>query len=173
MIGSAGDRQVSLFAPFTLRTGPAYVVNIHRIRKITPHYDVYVGDRVRFSPHATIDGEPFRASIFRNHYKERKDGDRHEVCEKYRLWLMGEYETDRDQERRAATLYILPFLRGCVLGCWCRPLECHGDTLAALINGELPYPVDWPDLQKEYPAEYIFEKYFRGVPCGTIGGVFR
>ncbi|MGA9841048.1 MAG: DUF4326 domain-containing protein [Nitrososphaeraceae archaeon] len=28
----------------------------------------------------------------------------------------------------------LPELKGKVLGCWCAPLPCHGDTLAELAN---------------------------------------
>lgn len=27
-------------------------------------------------------------------------------------------------------------LKGKILGCWCAPLPCHGDTLAELANGE-------------------------------------
>jgi hypothetical protein len=30
----------------------------------------------------------------------------------------------------------LPELRGKVLGCWCHPEQCHGDTLAELANTE-------------------------------------
>lgn len=33
--------------------------------------------------------------------------------------------------RTPALMAQLPTLRGCVLGCWCKPEACHGDVLAA------------------------------------------
>jgi hypothetical protein len=52
------------------------------------------------------------------------DGTREEVLVKYREWILGnEYLLKR-----------LPALKGKLLGCWCKPLECHGDVLAELVN---------------------------------------
>lgn len=35
---------------------------------------------------------------------------------------------------RPELLAALPELRGKVLGCWCKPLACHGDVLAELAD---------------------------------------
>jgi uncharacterized protein DUF4326 len=53
-----------------------------------------------------------------------RDGTREEVLARYRRYVL---ETP---ELRAA----LPALRGQVLGCWCKPLTCHGDVLAELAD---------------------------------------
>ena len=53
-----------------------------------------------------------------------RDGTREEVLARYRRYVL---ETP---ELRAA----LPSLRGQVLGCWCKPLTCHGDVLAELAD---------------------------------------
>ncbi len=41
---------------------------------------------------------------------------------------------ERHLATRADLLARLPELRGRALGCWCAPLPCHGDVLAALAN---------------------------------------
>ncbi len=51
-------------------------------------------------------------------------GNREEVIAKYRAYL----------SERPALLNALPELRGKVLGCWCKPLACHGDVLAELAD---------------------------------------
>jgi len=33
-----------------------------------------------------------------------------------------------------ALLAQLPELKGCILGCWCKPEACHGDVLARLVD---------------------------------------
>lgn len=70
-------------------------------------FDVYIG-----RPHKW--GNPFIIG---------KDGDRNEVIDKYRKWIM----------RSPAMLDSLHELDGKVLGCWCRPHNCHGDVLVELI----------------------------------------
>ena len=72
------------------------------------YYDVYICRPSRW-------GNPYVVGI---------DGDRNEVIEKYREWL----------EHHERLLKDLPSLRGKVLGCWCKPLPCHGDVLATLAD---------------------------------------
>lgn len=72
-------------------------------------YDVYIG----------------RPSIWGNPFVIGKDGTREQVIEKYESFI------------RANTNLMsqLHTLRGKTLGCWCKPLACHGDILAKLSNG--------------------------------------
>ena len=73
-------------------------------------YDVYIG----------------RPSKWGNPFSIGKDGTREEVIEKYERYLMGKVEL----------LTSLHELRGKVLGCWCKPLACHGDVLVRWVNME-------------------------------------
>lgn len=58
-------------------------------------------------------GNPFRLGI---------DGNRATVIEKYRHWLATHPEIDLEP------------LRGKVLICSCKPLECHGDVIVDLLH---------------------------------------
>lgn len=71
-------------------------------------YDIYIG----------------RPSKWGNPFVIGKDGDRLEVIQKYRDWIMTQPEL----------MAALPELRGKILGCWCRPAFCHGDVLMELLN---------------------------------------
>lgn len=71
-------------------------------------FDVYIG----------------RPSIWGNPYEIGKDGTRAEVIEKYREYLLGNVEL----------MYLLPQMRGKILGCWCAPEACHGDVIAELAD---------------------------------------
>jgi hypothetical protein len=74
--------------------------------------------------------EPFDVYIGRpgpwgNPFLIGRDGDRWEVIEKYKAWLFAQPELVERAKRELA---------GKVLGCWCAPLTCHGDVLAALTE---------------------------------------
>jgi len=69
-------------------------------------YDVYIG----------------RGSIWGNPFIIGKDGNRSEVIEKYRIHAM------------KFTKQQLLSLKGKTLGCYCKPLACHGDILVNLIE---------------------------------------
>ncbi len=71
-------------------------------------YDIYIGRPSKW-------GNPFRVGVH---------GNRDQVIEKYKAWL----------HTQPRLLAALPELRGKVLGCWCKPLACHGDVLAALAD---------------------------------------
>ena len=55
-----------------------------------------------------------------------RDGNREEVIRKYREWIM----------KNDYLLSCLDELKDKVLGCYCKPLACHGDVLVELVEGE-------------------------------------
>jgi hypothetical protein len=61
-------------------------------------------------------GNPFRIG---------SHGTREEVIALHREWLWGEVKAER------VTLEELAALAGKVLGCWCAPQRCHGETIVA------------------------------------------
>ena len=65
-----------------------------------------------------------RPSKWGNPYSIGKDGDRAEVIEKYRKYILNSPEL----------MKALPELKGKELGCWCFPLACHGDVLVELVE---------------------------------------
>ena len=71
-------------------------------------YDVYIG----------------RPSKWGNSFRIGRDGTREQVIGKYRAWI----------QTQPRLLAALPELRGKTLGCWCKPLPCHGDVLAELAD---------------------------------------
>lgn len=83
------------------------VVNIKR----TKDYGEYIG----------------RGSIYGNPYHIGKDGSREEVIDKYKTWLKLKL---RDPMFKKAVLR----LKGKILGCYCKPLPCHGDILVDYIE---------------------------------------
>jgi hypothetical protein len=83
-----------------------------------PEGIVYIGGRL------TMGGWRLDASKWANPFRIGRDGDREEVLARYREYVL------LAPELRAA----LPELRGKVLGCWCKPLACHGDVLADLAD---------------------------------------
>jgi hypothetical protein len=53
---------------------------------------------------------------------------RKQAVEMYLDWL---------RTQPALSALIEPELKGKTLGCWCKPLACHGDILAAIADGRL------------------------------------
>lgn len=53
-----------------------------------------------------------------------KDNNRKEVLKKYRNWIV----------KQKTLLSDLKELKGKILGCWCKPKDCHGDILKELIE---------------------------------------
>lgn len=82
---------------------PAIVANKHKEK-----FDIDITRKGKW-------GNPFVIGI---------DGDRKEVCQKYKTWLP-------TQPKLLAAIHEL---RGKRLGCVCKPQECHGDYLAELAN---------------------------------------
>ncbi len=77
-----------------------------------------------------IDGVryPEESSIFANPYKIDKDGTREEVIEKYKIYIEDMISNNVEIKKK------LLELEGKNLGCWCKPLWCHGDILLELIQ---------------------------------------
>ena len=65
-----------------------------------------------------------RGSKWGNPFKIGRDGNRDVVIKRYRQYL----------RRCPHLLAALPELEGRVLGCFCKPLACHGDVLVELIE---------------------------------------
>ena len=82
------------------------VVNIR-----TDEYDVQIDRTTRW-------GNPFPIGKH----------SRREVIELYKQWISKEIQEGR------ITREDLNTLRGQRLGCWCKPLSCHGDVLAKLAD---------------------------------------
>lgn len=87
--------------------------------------------------------EPFdvlidRTTIYGNPFAIGKDGDRTLVCEKYgrwlEEWLLYGNEIQIGKFNNRVVCESLKSLRGKILGCWCKPQQCHGDTLVKLIE---------------------------------------
>jgi len=85
------------------------VTKVVNLRK--ERYDVYIG----------------RGSKWGNKFLIGRDGDREEVIAKYREWILKNDEL----------LSCLGELKDKVLGCYCKPLACHGDVLVDLVDGRL------------------------------------
>jgi len=83
---------------------PTTVVNI----KSGAPYDVYIGRPSRW-------GNPFMIG---------RNGTRRNVLDAYQVWL----------SERPDLIAALGELRGRILGCYCKPLPCHGDLLAKLAD---------------------------------------
>ena len=69
-----------------------------------------------------------RPSIFGNPFKIGEDGDREEVIAKYRQHFYDKIRTDPGFKSDILKL------QGKVLGCFCKPLACHGDVVAEYLN---------------------------------------
>ena len=71
------------------------------------HFDIYIG----------------RPSKWGNPYEIGKDGDRQQVIDKFRNYILN-----------SELLYDIMELDGKILGCWCSPKACHGDVLVEIIE---------------------------------------
>ena len=82
------------------------VVNINK--RPRNDYDVYIG----------------RPSKWGNRFVIGEHGTRAEVIAKYKEYILSKPELLQD----------LKELKGKTLGCFCKPLPCHGDVLIELIE---------------------------------------
>lgn len=69
-----------------------------------------------------------RRTTFGNPFKIGKDGDRQEVVDKYRDYFNKRLKTDEQFCQSVCSL------KGCILGCWCTPLLCHGDIIVEWLD---------------------------------------
>lgn len=78
-------------------------------------YDVYIGRPSRW-------GNPY--SHKSSTLAKFKCNSREEAVEKYEEYL----RNDKDLMR------LIKYLDGKILGCWCKPLPCHGDIIIKVLN---------------------------------------
>lgn len=78
----------------------------------TEAYDVYIG----------------RGSPWGNPYRIGCDGDRGQVVDLYETYMRGRLAASKPLRRDLLNL------RGKRLGCFCKPLPCHGDVLMRLMQ---------------------------------------
>ena len=81
------------------------------VHKKKAKFDVYIG----------------RPSIFGNPYSVMKYG-RQGCIHQYRLYFYNKIKKDPEFKKKVLDL------KGKTLGCWCKPLACHGDIIAEYIN---------------------------------------
>lgn len=83
-------------------------------------YDIYIGrGKCPKTGELSEWGNPFKIGI---------DGNREEVINKYEEYLKKQLKESLGLKDK------LKQLKGKILGCWCRPLSCHGDILLKYIN---------------------------------------
>jgi hypothetical protein len=80
--------------------------------------DVYIGRPSKW-------GNPFTHLPYAQKPGMKLVASRAEAIAQYREWI-------KTQPQLLSSLHEL---RGKVLGCWCKPLACHGDVLAELCDG--------------------------------------
>lgn len=99
------------------------VVNIK-----TDKYDINIGRT------------PGKKNHYGNPFIIGKDGNRNDVCNKHIYWLLGYRKYKNiEPERRQWILEHLEELRGKVLGCFCKPLKCHGDNYVKILKPNYKY----------------------------------
>ena len=84
---------------------------LNKYRSGIPHGSVYIG----------------RPSKWGNPFVIGRDGDRGEVIEKYRAWLLEQPDMVDAVKRELA---------GKDLTCFCAPKACHGDVLLEVANAQ-------------------------------------
>lgn len=92
-------------------------------------YDVYIGRSKGKEFHY---GNPFSHNP--QSCAEVLVHNRSEAVLAYSEWLQGKAHYTVEPDRRIWILKTLSTLKGKVLGCWCKPLSCHGDVLKELVD---------------------------------------
>jgi hypothetical protein len=100
------------------------VVNINKEKS-----DIYIGRVKNCSTHF---GNPF--SDKDNTLANVKLKSRKETVKAFEEWLDGTNYQKVEPERRESIINNLEQLRNKTLGCFCKPLECHGDILIKQLN---------------------------------------
>jgi len=96
------------------------VINISKTKDFGTRYgDVYIGRAFG----------KWQASIWQNLYPIRVGQDRDKVLQLY--------EEDLHKKLRSGDFSIESLRVAKRLGCWCKPLPCHGDILKRLIEESL------------------------------------
>jgi len=99
--------------------------------------------------HEFYDVRICRPGQWGNPFHIGRDGTREEVIEKYRKWILTQFNL----------LTQIHILKGKRLGCVCAPLACHGDVLVELVEGYFPLrkklETETPGLSEEQYTQEI------------------
>lgn len=87
--------------------------------KVDP-FDVYIGRGSKY-------GNPF--THLKNTTAPYPVDSREDAIRAYEFWIQEPAQSELLELAKVE-------LKGKVLGCWCSPLECHGDVLLKLVNEE-------------------------------------
>ena len=68
-----------------------------------------------------------RGSIWGNPFVIGRDGNRQEVINRYRNYIL----------KNKDLMDKIPTLKDKVLGCWCKPKACHGDVLKEIAENRI------------------------------------
>jgi hypothetical protein len=79
------------------------------------------GTKVRWPPSDSVWANPFKVA-------KDDEASRAECVQKYRAHLKKQMDIGK------ITPEMLLSLRGKTLGCWCKPLACHGDVIVEMIR---------------------------------------
>lgn len=82
---------------------------------------------IKYSTFSVFIGRP---SIFGNPYILERDGTRAEVIELYKEYFLLKIARDKSFKR------LVLALKGQKLGCYCKPLPCHGDVIVEYLEGK-------------------------------------
>jgi len=98
------------------------VVNLRKEK-----YTIYIGRRDGTTPHW---GNPFPIGPYCT---------RDESISRFRAWLRGDNAEylEIEPSRRGWILDNIESLRGETLGCFCKPLDCHGDVYIEILSGRV------------------------------------
>ena len=104
------------------------MTSVVNIKNNTP-YTVYIGRKVGFPYHW---GNPFKVSEY----------GRDDCLQRFEFWMRGVSFGNVEARRRVWIIENLLSLEGEILGCHCKPKECHGDIYVKLLeeykqNGKL------------------------------------
>lgn len=85
-------------------------------------YDVYIGRKGRFNDGYFGNPFPLKSKKFPNGFS------REDCLKAYRFYFNYRIKTDQLFKER------VDFLRGKVLGCFCKPHACHGDVIVEYLE---------------------------------------
>ena len=98
--------------------------------------DIRVGRRA--DPGAQYIG---RGSALGNPFVMTAESQRAAVCEKYQLWFDAQVAAGNPSVMaQLSVLYRLARQGSLVLGCYCAPRQCHGDTIKRFLTDLLDSP---------------------------------
>ena len=79
-----------------------------------------------------------RGSPLGNPFVMRHEGMRDEVCEQYEIWFAEQVANNNQRVlNELRRLYRIAAQGDLVLGCFCAPKRCHGETIKRFLEGYL------------------------------------